>query len=125
MSAVHYQPAAVRPQISGSAVFDDIHFARQTFGDPELQQEIIQLFLAQVNDARLAFASPMTTTAWRFLTHTLKGAAASVGAVRIAELAAEWELAGSPQDAKRRDAILSAFEAEAAAFRSVAEVYLR
>ena len=58
----------------------------------------------------------MTTTSWRFLTHTLRGAAASVGALRLAGLAAAWEIEGSPQDAALRGSILAQFEAEADAF---------
>ena len=107
-----------------AAVFDQVHFVRQTFGDPALQQEIVELFMAQVNDARRAFATPMTTTAWRFLTHTLKGAAASVGALRIAQLAGAWELAGSPQDAARRQAIVEEFNHEAEKFMAQSRCYL-
>ncbi|MBL8790191.1 MAG: Hpt domain-containing protein [Rhizobiales bacterium] len=107
-----------------AAVFDEAHFVRQTFGDPDLQQEIIHLFLAQINDARLAFSAPMTTTAWRFLTHTLKGAAASVGANRIAQLASQWELAGSPQDSQGRRLIVEQFNAETAAFTASVQPYI-
>jgi HPt (histidine-containing phosphotransfer) domain-containing protein len=124
VSAVIRQSEALQPEPVRGATFDELHFARQTFGDPDLQQEIIQLFLAQVEDARRAFATPMTTTAWRFLTHTLKGAAASVGALRIAELASAWELAGSPQDLDRRRSILLQFEVEAAAFSAATRSYL-
>jgi HPt (histidine-containing phosphotransfer) domain-containing protein len=106
------------------AVFDEMHFVRQTFGDPALQKEIAGLFLAQVNDAKQAFATPMTNAAWRFLTHTLKGAAASVGANRIAQLAAQWELAGSPQDPDTRKQIVDQFLAESAAFSASVQVYL-
>ncbi|MBK8769428.1 MAG: Hpt domain-containing protein [Rhizobiales bacterium] len=116
MSAVNYEFSASQPELVQRVTFDEGHFARQTFGDADLQREIIQLFLGQVKDARNALSRPMTTTAWRFLTHTLKGAAASVGASRMAQMASEWELAGSPQDPALRDEILAAFEAEARAF---------
>jgi HPt (histidine-containing phosphotransfer) domain-containing protein len=81
-----------------------------------LQQEIIMLFLAQLSDAEKSFALPMTATSWRFLTHTLKGAAAAVGAQRLAELAGEWELAGTPVEASLRSALLDQLKAEKAAF---------
>lgn len=123
-SALHKFPLPQAAPVPG-AVFDEVHFVRQTFGDPDLQNEIVGLFLAQVNEARQAFARPMTTTAWRFLTHTLKGAAASVGANRIAELAAQWELAGSPQDPEARTRIADQFMAEADAFQAAAKIYLR
>jgi HPt (histidine-containing phosphotransfer) domain-containing protein len=106
------------------AVFDETHFVHQTFGDPDLQKEILGLFIAQVNEAKQAFCRPMTTNAWRFLTHTLKGAAASVGANRIAQLAAQWELAGSPQDPEARRDIAEQFLAECSAFTEAAKPYL-
>lgn len=117
------QPRPSPGQPASSAAFDHAHFARQTFGDADLQREIIHLFLAQIEDARKAFGTPMTTTSWRFLTHTLKGAAASVGAVRMAGLAAAWEIAGSPQDAATRQSVLAQFEAEAEAVVAAAQDY--
>ncbi|NMD08820.1 MAG: Hpt domain-containing protein [Phyllobacteriaceae bacterium] len=123
MSAVSQQHFVSHPEPVTSLVFDEDHFARQTFGDFGLQQEIIALFLAQVDDARKALAAPMTTTAWRFMTHTLKGSAGAVGALRLAELAAGWELAGSPKDADMRLAILQQFESETAAFAAAARLY--
>lgn len=116
MSTAVRQTVPHLPDPPRAATFDEIHFERQTFGDPGLQEEIIQLFLAQLEEARKAFAAPMTSTAWRFLTHTLKGAAASVGALRIAELAARWELSGTPLDGAARGMVLAQFEAEAGAF---------
>lgn len=115
----------VLPQVlpASGTTFDHGHFDRQTFGDAELQREIIQLFLAQVEDARKAIRTPMTTTSWRFLTHTLKGAAASVGALRLAGLAAAWEIEGSPQDADLRNSILAQFEAEVAALSAAVKGY--
>ena len=123
MSAVNRMLAEPQPERVERPTFDEGHFSRQTFGDPDLQREIVQLFLAQVNDARHAFSRPMTTTAWRFLTHTLKGAAASVGAARMADMASEWELAGSPQDPRLRQQIVAAFEAEADAFGTAVRPY--
>ncbi len=123
MSAVNQRTVALQPEPVSSLVFDEDHFARQTFGDRGLQQEIIQLFIAQVEDARKALGAPMTTTAWRFMTHTLKGAAGAVGAVRLAELAAAWELSGSPKDAAARQTIVNQFEAETAHFIAAARPY--
>jgi HPt (histidine-containing phosphotransfer) domain-containing protein len=114
-AALRHPALPLNPPASGTT-FDHAHFHRQTFGDADLQREIIQLFLAQIEDARKTIRTPMTTTSWRFLTHTLRGAAASVGALRLAGLAAAWEIEGSPQDAALRGTILAQFEAEAAAF---------
>jgi HPt (histidine-containing phosphotransfer) domain-containing protein len=121
--AVSQLQFAPLPEPTSGEVFDEAHFIRQTFGDRGLQVEIIQLFIAQVEDSRKALAAPMTTTAWRFMTHTLKGAASAVGAMRIAKLAGGWELAGSPQDASGRAAIAAQFEAETTAFAAAASGY--
>ncbi len=123
MPAVFQQQFAPQPEPVSRQVFDEDHFVRQTFGDHGLQVEIIQLFIAQVEDSRKALAAPMTTTAWRFMTHTLKGAAGAVGALRLADLAGGWELAGSPQDAATREAIVAQFEAETAAFTAAVRLY--
>lgn len=71
LSQPHFAPN-IDPE--DMVVFDEAHFLRQTFGDRGLQLEIIALFIAQIEDSRKALAAPMTTTAWRFMTHTLKGA---------------------------------------------------
>jgi HPt (histidine-containing phosphotransfer) domain-containing protein len=112
------QPSLVDPEI-----FDIAHFERQTFGDALLQREIIVLLMAQVEDARKAFAAPMTSTSWRFLTHTLKGAAAAVGAVRLADIAGKWELEGTPNNEAARAAIVSTFAAEAALLADAVAAY--
>jgi HPt (histidine-containing phosphotransfer) domain-containing protein len=104
-------------------VFDTEHFSRQTFGDAGLQAEILQLFLVQIADNRKVLASPMTSTSWRFLTHTLKGAASAVGALRLAELSGQWETAGVPEDADARRALLDVFDREAEAFNAAVQEY--
>lgn len=120
LSQPHFAPN-IDPE--DMVVFDEAHFLRQTFGDRGLQLEIIALFIAQIEDSRKALAAPMTTTAWRFMTHTLKGAAAAVGAMRLAALAGQWEIVGSPQDAGARDTIVKSFEAESASFAAAAAAY--
>jgi len=80
------------------------HLARQTMGDPGLQSEVLRLFdtMSQVYFGRLE-SSTSVDDLQRHL-HTLKGAAAGVGANRIAELAraAETDLrAGMPVNPER------------------------
>lgn len=104
--------------------FDRAHFDRQTFGDRNLQREIIGLFLAQVADSRNTLIEPMTTSAWRYLTHTLKGAASAVGAVEFAKLAGDWELSGSPRDATARMNLVAAFDVAHHTFKQAAAKYL-
>ncbi len=101
------------------AVFDTVHFGRQTFGEIALQQEILQLFLTQLDDTRRALAKPGSSSGWRFLTHTLRGAAAAIGAVDLTVLVDAWEQMEVPTDADR-DAVLSAFDSAVDRFKAEA-----
>lgn len=114
-----------QPLLVDADIFDIEHFERQTFGDANLQREIMQLFMAQVEDTLKALATPMTSTSWRFLTHTLKGAAAAVGAIRLADIAGQWELQGTPKDGAARKAIMDLFNVETAKLEAVAAAYQR
>lgn len=82
------EPAKARGPI------DMVHLKRQTLGDPGLELEVLRLFdqMSHVYYSRLE----SSTTVSDLLTnlHTLKGAAAGIGAFGLAELArvAESEL---------------------------------
>ena len=125
MSASNQKSFGVQLPRVDAQIFDIEHFERQTFGDANLQREILQLFMAQIEDTRKALTTPMTATSWRFLTHTLKGAAASVGAIRLADIAGEWELQGTPKDGEARAAIMELFTVEAARLEAVAVAFQR
>jgi len=82
------------------------HLSRQTLGDPGLQEEVLRLFdeMSHVYVERLE----VSTTVDELLRnlHTIKGAAAGIGAFGLAELArvAEAELrAGAPVNPERID----------------------
>jgi HPt (histidine-containing phosphotransfer) domain-containing protein len=85
---------------------DRAHLARQTLGDKGLELEVLRMF---DDTARTYFGRIESSTSIEELLrhlHTLKGAAAGVGAVGIAELAAlaESELkAGQPVNPERID----------------------
>jgi hypothetical protein len=96
-------------------VLDVAFLNRNTFGDKMLRKEIVGLFLAQLDSVKKNLATPIDATAWQFLTHTLKGAAAAVGACRIAALADVWSAMGVPQSQALRAAYglqLSSFVAD-------------
>ncbi len=104
--------AAVRRPI------DMEHLSKQTLGDPGLELEVLRMFdtMSRVYYARLE-ASTSVEELLRNL-HTLRGAAAGVGAFGLAELArvAETELrAGVPVNPERIDDLNIAVE-EVAAF---------
>jgi HPt (histidine-containing phosphotransfer) domain-containing protein len=84
------------------AVLDVSYLNKATFGDVPLRSEIIGLFLAQVNGLAHRLDLPLDNVAWQFLTHTLKGAAAAVGAKHLAEIATAWEHRLVPQTVEAR-----------------------
>ena len=85
-------PLEWRPQDEGDEVIDRAHLARMTFGDRGLQQEVLQLFIRQsaMLVGRMDPARPAVVAA---LSHTLAASAASLGANRLARLAARAEAA--------------------------------
>jgi HPt (histidine-containing phosphotransfer) domain-containing protein len=95
-NALKQKPAAEATQ----PVDLDVAFLNQnTFGDKGLRREIISLFQTQLNDVDAALYKPLDRQSWRYMAHTLKGAASAVGAAHIAVLAEQWETSGMPLDA--------------------------
>lgn len=87
--------------IAGIATFDCIaldsdYLNRVTFGDLSLRQELINLFLAQVSSMILRLPLINRPDDWRFNAHSLRGAAAAIGAKEIAALCTHWEETGMP-----------------------------
>ncbi len=75
---------------------------RNTFGDVALRTEIIALFRAQLSAVRTQLMLPVDANGWNHLTHTLKGAAAAVGAQKLAALADAWGLTPPPASRSAR-----------------------
>jgi HPt (histidine-containing phosphotransfer) domain-containing protein len=73
---------------------DRAHLARMTFGDRSLEREVLQLFdrQAEILIDRMRSGDAAAVGA---LAHTLKGSAASVGAVSVAAAAAAVEQAAT------------------------------
>jgi HPt (histidine-containing phosphotransfer) domain-containing protein len=69
---------------------DLVHLARQTLGDPDLEREILALFLTQIK-AMAARLPDADASERMFLVHGLKGTARSVGAFPLARTAAGYE----------------------------------
>ncbi len=81
--------AASKPK--SELAFDVKHLRRFTMGDRPLEQEILRLFAENAPLIMLQLRHATTERAWRDATHTLKGSAGAVGAVRLARAAAEAE----------------------------------
>ena len=77
---------------SEGAILDRAHLARMTFGERDLEREVLQLFdrQSELLIERIRRGTPEVVAA---LAHTLKGSAVGVGAVRVARAAAAVELA--------------------------------
>jgi hypothetical protein len=76
-----------------------------TFGDSALRREIIGLFRAQLDAVQKRLQLPMDEKSWTYLTHTLKGAAAAVGARQLAALADRWGCGPHPISIDGRKAL--------------------
>ncbi len=97
---------SLSPELEIRRPIDMEHLTRQTLGDPGLQLEVLRLFdqMSHVYYERLENSTTVDDLLRNL--HTLKGAAAGVGAFGLAELArvAETELRqGSPVNPERID----------------------
>jgi hypothetical protein len=60
---------------------DVVYLNRATFDDVALRTEILGLFSTHLVVLQSSVLQPQTLETWRYLTHTLRGAAAAVGAL--------------------------------------------
>jgi HPt (histidine-containing phosphotransfer) domain-containing protein len=93
---------------------------QNTFGDRALRTEILQLFVSQLDISRDSILNPINNDDWRFSTHTLKGAAAAVGAQQFVALSAKWEKTSLPFTDKERENRALAFDQAREAFLDAA-----
>ncbi|AHB48825.1 histidine kinase [Hyphomicrobium nitrativorans NL23] len=97
---------------------DRVHLSRYTLGSPDLEREILGLFVAQLplSIEQLRFA--VTDREWQVAAHTIKGSARAVGAGQVGELALEAEQLPAVEDASERARILAALEEAAETVRA-------
>jgi HPt (histidine-containing phosphotransfer) domain-containing protein len=83
-----------------AAAIDSGHLARMTFGDRDLERELLDLFdrQAAILIVRMRAGGEAALAP---LAHTLKGSAASVGAAAVARAAQTAERASSPAECSR------------------------
>jgi HPt (histidine-containing phosphotransfer) domain-containing protein len=76
------------------AAIDRAHLARMTYGDRDLEREVLRLFATQTDLllGRMSAASPAVVSA---MAHTLAGSAQSIGAWQFAEAATAVETAAA------------------------------
>src|SRR5882724_6732677 len=67
------------------AAINRAYLARFTLGNGDLEREVLELFAGQAPIYLERLAAARTVRAWRDAAHTLKGSAAAVGALRVAQ----------------------------------------
>ncbi len=78
--------------VDDALVFDRLRFETNTMFDAALQCEILGLFQSQIEQMEVRLSQgAVTDEDNKFLGHTLRGAAASVGALELEDIGANWE----------------------------------
>ena len=120
--------AAPSPALDDSAPLDMARLREATGDDPELEREIIELFLED-QDRRLVLMRQELDKgdmdAMRILAHTLRGAAGCVGAVRLAAVAARLQLASESDRADQCAAMIEDVTQELQAAREALQDLLK
>jgi HPt (histidine-containing phosphotransfer) domain-containing protein len=93
---------------NGSAVvFDRAHLAHYTLDSPDLEREIVGLFVAQLPLILDSLFKAQSSEDWRFAIHTLKGSAQAIGACKIGAIAKKLEPIASFEQKNRREKLLA------------------
>ena len=96
--------------IAEQRVLDLVHLARQTFGDRDLEREVLALFEAQCRRLLPILAGAAAQGERSNAAHTLKGAARAVGAWRLAAVADEFEDALAADAPRQLEDLLARLE---------------
>lgn len=89
----------------GASPIDIGQLARNTAGDRRLGREVLGIFREQSEQYLAALEGARDAGQWRQATHTLKGAARAIGALRVARLAEKAERLDPTGEGLRRQAI--------------------
>jgi HPt (histidine-containing phosphotransfer) domain-containing protein len=66
--------------------------------------------VAQLGLFRRGLMKPINAATWKYMTHSLKGASAAVGADQMNALSRVWESQALPDTPDSREAVLLAFD---------------
>lgn len=101
---------------------DLVHLRRFTFGDKDLENEILGLFMEQTPRTISLLRDATSPEQWKMAAHTLKGAARAVGAWRLARMGEQAErMTYADTDADQRAAMIERVQSAA----SEAEGFIR
>lgn len=92
---VNDRPAA-QPGARTKPPIDFAHLDAQTMGNRDLRNQVLRLFLKHADECAEKIGNAPDIAARREAAHTLVGAARGVGALSIAYIASEIELAKAP-----------------------------
>lgn len=98
-----------RPLDRKPKLLDLVHLSCQTFGDSDLERDVLRLFLEQAESTGRALRSTSNAVERGRLYHLVKGSARGVGAFQLAALAQAGE--NQPQNDAHLSGTLSAIEA--------------
>lgn len=102
-----YSPEPTVNDAPRERVIDLVHLARQTLGDPGLEQEVLRIFAAASRSYCDGVRNAESSGVLKINLHSLKGASAGIGAFGLADIArtAEKELreTGTVCDEMRAD----------------------
>ena len=98
-----------------AAVLDLDHLDRYTMGDRTLERELLGLFLGQTRQYADRLEGIDDPHDWKLATHSIKGAARSIGAGRLAACAQSLEDLDLFGDSARRRTLTAALLGELAA----------
>jgi HPt (histidine-containing phosphotransfer) domain-containing protein len=114
----------VIPAAEAVQVFDRPHLVRYTMDNPELEREIIGLFMQQLPSIVEMLRSAASQADWKLAAHTLKGSAAAVGATAIHASAVALEAERFDADVTIRSNLLAELDLRIARFhRMIEQVY--
>jgi len=123
MAATKRRTAETAAQASGEGgagpVLDLDHLRTYTMGSPELEHELLGIFLTQMREYLAGLRQARGHQDWKFAAHTLKGAARALGADRVAQAAEELERVGFEASADDKAPLMSCLEDEIVACEQV------
>lgn len=73
---------------------DLVHLSRLTMGDRNLELDLLKMFAAQISQYQDTLKACVNSAEVKRAAHTIKGAARSIGAFRLSEIAQEAEDTG-------------------------------
>lgn len=109
--------ADLRPAEPPADIFDRAHLRHYTMNIADLEAEIVGLFLSQLPITLKMLEDAEVQADWKLAAHTLKGAAASIGAPRLQALAVEAEAWAIGGDETQRAMLLAKIDEAAGQFR--------